>query len=48
LGNLKERDNSENTVIDGKIILQWLLGKLGRKVWIECIWLRIGTSVGLS
>jgi hypothetical protein len=29
---------------DEKIILDWILGKLGGKVWTGCIWLRIGTS----
>jgi hypothetical protein len=32
---------------DGKIILEWILGKQGRKVWTGCSWLRIGTSGGL-
>jgi hypothetical protein len=31
---------------DGKIILQWILGKYGGKVWTGCIWLRLGTSGG--
>jgi hypothetical protein len=26
-GNLKERDHSEDLGIDGKIILEWILGK---------------------
>jgi hypothetical protein len=32
---------------DRKIVLEWILGKQGEKVWIGCIWLRIGTSSGL-
>jgi hypothetical protein len=30
--------------IDGKIILEWILGKLDGKVLTGCIWLRMGTS----
>jgi len=33
-----------NLGIDGRIILEWFLGKYGGKVWTGCIWLRIGTS----
>jgi len=44
LGNLRERVHSENTGIDGKIILEWILGKQGVKVWTGFVWLRIGTS----
>jgi hypothetical protein len=35
----------EDIGVDGKIILEWILGKWGRKMWTGCIWLRIGTSV---
>jgi hypothetical protein len=45
--NLKGRDNSENLGEDGKIILKWILGKQGGKVWTGCIWLRTRTSGGL-
>jgi hypothetical protein len=30
--------------VNGKIILKWILGKQGGKIWTGCIWLRIGTS----
>jgi hypothetical protein len=30
----------------GKVILEWILGKLCGRVWTGCIWLRIGTSSG--
>jgi len=33
--------------IDEGIILEWVLGKLGRKVWTVFVWLRIETSGGL-
>jgi len=42
--NLKGRDHSEDPGVDGKVILEWYLGKEGGKVWIGYIWLRIGTS----
>jgi hypothetical protein len=45
--NLKGRDHSEELRINGRIILEWILGKLGGKVWTEFIWLRIGTRSGL-
>jgi hypothetical protein len=44
--NLKGRDYSEELDSDGKIILEWILGKYDWKVWTEFIWLRIGTSGG--
>jgi hypothetical protein len=33
-----------NLGIDGAIILEWILGKWGRKVCTGFIWLRIGIS----
>jgi hypothetical protein len=30
--------------IEGKIILEWILGKQGGRVWTECVWLRIRNS----
>jgi hypothetical protein len=33
--------------VDGKIILEWILGKYGGKVLTGFIWLRIGISGGL-
>jgi len=38
---------SENLDVDGKVILHWILGKYGTKVWTGRIWPRIGTSGGL-
>jgi hypothetical protein len=46
LENLKGRDHLEDLSIDGRIILELILGKYGRKVWTRCIWLRIGPVVG--
>jgi hypothetical protein len=44
---LKGRDHSEDLGVNGSIILDCLLRKYGGKLWIEYIWLRIGTSGGL-
>jgi hypothetical protein len=38
----------EDSGIDGSIILEWILEKLGEKLWTGFIWLRVGTSGGLS
>jgi hypothetical protein len=45
--NLKGRDQSEDLGIDGKIILEFISGKSGKKGWSGCSWLRIGTSGGI-
>jgi hypothetical protein len=47
LENLKGRDHLKDLGAYEKIMLEWILGKYGGKVWTECIWLRIGTSGGL-
>jgi hypothetical protein len=46
LENLKGGDHSEVIDLDGKIMLERILGKPGGKVCTGCIWLRIGTSGG--
>jgi len=33
LRNLKGRDHLKDEGIDGMMVLDWILGKLGRKVW---------------
>jgi hypothetical protein len=48
VGNVNGRDHSEDLGVDGKIMLEWILGKSCGKVWAGCMWLRIGTSGGLS
>jgi hypothetical protein len=45
--NLKGRDHLEDLGLGGKIMLDWILRRRSGKVWIGCIWLRIGTSGGL-
>jgi hypothetical protein len=47
IGNLERRDHSEVLGADGKITLEWILGKKGENMWTGFIWLRIGTSGGL-
>jgi len=34
--------------VDGKTILEWILGTQNGKVWTECIWLRIGQMAGCN
>jgi hypothetical protein len=48
LENLKGRDNFEDVGVDVKVILEWILGKYGGRVWTGCMWLRIGASGGPS
>jgi hypothetical protein len=47
LVNPKGRGHSEDLGVDGKIILEWILGKQVGKLWTGCIWLRVGLSGGL-
>jgi hypothetical protein len=42
--HLKGKDHSEDVGIDGRIILEWILGKWHGKVGTGCMWLRTGTS----
>jgi hypothetical protein len=43
-GNLRKGDHFEGSVVDGRIILKWILGWMGTKT--GSIWLRIGTGGG--
>jgi hypothetical protein len=40
-------NHSEELDVDGKIILEWILGKQDGRVWTGCIWLRIGAIARL-
>ena len=42
----KERDHSEDSGVDGKIILRRIFRRLVGGAWTGLIWLRIGTSGG--
>jgi len=44
--NLKGRDHLKDLAVDNGIILEWILGKVGGRVWTGCILLRTGTSGG--
>jgi hypothetical protein len=46
LESLEEGDHSQDLGVDGRIILEWMLGKSAGKVWAGFIWLRIGTICG--
>jgi hypothetical protein len=48
VGNPKERDHFKDGGIDGRIGLQWILGRLAGGVWSGFTWLRIGAGGGLS
>jgi hypothetical protein len=39
-----KRALGEDLDLDGSIILKWILGKYGWRVWTGFIWLRIGTG----
>jgi hypothetical protein len=48
VGKPEGRQHSEYLDVEGKKILEWMLGQQGGMVWTGCIWLRIGISGGLS
>jgi hypothetical protein len=45
-GNLRERDQLEDSGVDGRIIIRWILRKRYVEVWTGSSWLRIGTGGG--
>jgi len=45
--NLKWRDQYEDLGLDGRIILEWILGKWGGRLEAGCVWLGMGTGGGL-
>jgi hypothetical protein len=44
LKNLKGRTHQEDLGVDGKVVLERILGKESARMWTGCIWLRIRTS----
>jgi hypothetical protein len=44
---LKGRDHAEDSGVDGRIILEWILGKYGEKVWTGCAWVKIAITDGI-
>jgi len=45
-GNLRERDQWRDPVLDGDILLRWIFRKRDVGVWTGSSWLRIGTGGG--
>jgi len=41
-GDLKERRNLEDLVVDGRIILKWIINESIGRAWTGLIWLIIG------
>jgi hypothetical protein len=46
VGKPERKNHSKCLGVEGKTILERILGKYGGKLWSGCIWLRIGTSSG--
>jgi len=46
LENLRERDHLENSGVDGRKILKWILRKRYGETWTSLVWLRIVTVGG--
>jgi hypothetical protein len=46
VGSLKTVASELPLGVDRKITLEWILGKLGGKLWTGCNWLRIETKGG--
>jgi hypothetical protein len=44
LETLRGIDHKGDLDVDGKIILELILGKQGGKIWIGLIWLKIGAG----
>jgi hypothetical protein len=43
----KEKDQLKDQGVDGRMGLEWIIGRLVRGVWSGFTWLRIGTVGGL-
>jgi hypothetical protein len=46
-GNMMERAYLEDSVVDGRVLLNWIFKKWVGGAWAGLIWLRIGTVGGL-
>jgi hypothetical protein len=42
--SMRERDHLEDPVLNGRIILSWILKKWDAEAWTGSSWLRIGTG----
>jgi hypothetical protein len=47
VGKSERKTPSKGPVINGKIILEWILEIWDERLWSVFIWLRIGTRGGL-
>jgi len=45
-GNLRERDQLEDSDVGGRIIIKWIFRKWDVDAWSGSIWSRIGTGGG--
>jgi hypothetical protein len=45
--NPKEIDDSEDQGVGGRMVSEWILGRLAWKLWIGFDWIRIETGGGL-
>jgi len=45
-GNLRKRDNLEDSDVDERIILRWIFMKWGVGIWTASSWLRMRTGGG--
>jgi hypothetical protein len=46
-GSLKERNQSEDQELDGRIESEWILGRLAWGMWSRSSRLRLGTGDGI-
>ena len=46
-GNIKRREHLDDLAGDGRIMLEWVLGRSGCVACPRITWLRMGTSGGL-
>jgi len=47
LQSLKGRGHLDYLYIDGRIILEWIMGEESGKIWNGFSWLRVGSNAGL-
>jgi len=45
-GNLRERDQLEDSDVDGRILIKWIIWKWDVDAWSGSIWRRIGIGGG--
>jgi hypothetical protein len=43
---LKRGNHSEDLVLDGRVISEWILGKQGGRLWVGFIWFRTSGGRG--